>query len=78
MATPGSYGKPTADTELTPEFGWWQVTAPSGEQGTLNPDKHQVTEHEDWTISVHPSIDFKEWPTHKWHGWLKKGVWTSV
>lgn len=34
---------------------------------------HQVTEHEDGTITVSPSILIREW-----HGFLERGVWRKV
>lgn len=38
---------------------------------------HTVTEHEDGTITVHPSILFHPRPdgSHGWHGWLRQGIW---
>jgi hypothetical protein len=74
----GTYGR--ASRDFVKEFGaagerfmWWQVTAPDGSGVILNPAIHTVTEHEDGTITVHPSI-----VTPTWHGWLDRGVWRSV
>jgi len=79
MSKPGAFGRlgPEAVGDCS-ALGWWQVTAPSGERGSLNPAKHTVVEHEDGTITVAPSIDFSDWPGEKWHGWLRRGVWESV
>lgn len=79
MDKPGAYGRITADiVKAHPRQGQWQVTCPDGSQCSLNPDVHTVTEHEDGTISVHPSIDLSDLPWNGWHGWLKKGVFESV
>ena len=62
---------------------WFAIT-PNGEFGCLS--KHQVTEHEDGTITVGPSIlvhphQFKDGDEVKsspgWHGFLERGVWRS-
>ena len=74
VSAPGSYGRSTAlfrDRETSQN--WWQITAPDGSGCTLNPSVHSVTEHEDGTITVHPSI-----VTSTWHGWLERGVWRSA
>ena len=74
VSDPGSYGRSTAlfrGSETSQN--WWQVTAPDGSGCTLNPSIHTVTEHEDGTITVHPSI-----VTSTWHGWLERGVWRSA
>jgi hypothetical protein len=52
---------------------WWQLIAPDGSQCCLDPSVHTITEHQDGTISVLPSI-----VTDSWHGWLSHGLWTSV
>ncbi len=74
------YGK------LTHDGGWfWYCFVPSDAPGDDwcmmgNLSKHTVTEHEDKTITVSPSILIggqgrKGTP---WHGYLIKGVWTEV
>ena len=43
-------------------------------------ENHEVTEHEDGTISVSPSILVQEEfgvHTVSWHGFLEHGVWRS-
>lgn len=32
-----------------------------------------ITEHDDSTITAHPSVDCQSDPV--WHGWLRHGVW---
>jgi hypothetical protein len=42
---------------------------------------HQVTEHEDGTITVSESILIMGWDDAgevKWHGYLERGVWRRV
>jgi hypothetical protein len=74
VSAPGSYGRSTAlFCGRETSQNWWQVTAPDGSGCTLNPSVHAVTEHEDGTITVHPSI-----VTSTWHGWLERGVWRSA
>jgi hypothetical protein len=62
---------------------WWCIT-PNGEVGTLG--KHEITEHEDGTITVSPSIliyphsyldngEIKDSPG--WHGFLERGMWRT-
>jgi hypothetical protein len=75
MRAPGSYGRATRDFvklhgEVGRRFTWWDVRAPDGSSCILNPSIHKVVEHEDGTITVHPSI-----VTDTWHGWLENGVW---
>jgi hypothetical protein len=66
----GEYGK---DAE-----GVWRCVAPKetedgfGFQGNLA--KHSVTEHEDGTITVSPSILISRGDM-SWHGYLERGVW---
>jgi hypothetical protein len=79
---PGAYGKPhprmlerlpahlrQADSRML----FWEVTAPDGSSIILNPAIHEVTEYENGTITVYPSI-----VTPSWHGWLECGTWRSV
>jgi hypothetical protein len=39
--------------------------------------KHKVTEHEDGTITVSPSIVAKN-RDREWHGFLEKGIWREA
>lgn len=62
---PGDYAKRGAR--------WW-VCLPTGQLGLLD-DGWTVTEHDDRTVTVSPSIhDAPE----GWHGFLKAGVWVGV
>lgn len=77
---------PRADGELwllegdygfDPRAGRWYACAPGGLLGDLS--NHTVTEHEDSTISVSPSILITSHDasgeTIQWHGYLVRGVW---
>ena len=61
-----------------PEVGW-MVYLPGCGAGVLS--QHSVTEHEDGTITVHPSIlmtgHAKGTATQK-HGFLERGVWRDA
>jgi hypothetical protein len=45
--------------------------------GRLGPD-HTVTEHEDGTITVSPSILDERPGCGTYHGWLERGVWRDA
>jgi hypothetical protein len=66
---PGDYGR---------FDGVWYAMCPQGRTvynlgllGALS--GHEVTEHDDGTLTVSPSI-----VADGWHGWLERGVWRSV
>ena len=62
---PGDYG--------TCEDHWYCMT-PNGHLGRLA--GHQVTSHDDGTITVSPSILISTTGNVQlWHGFLKRGVW---
>lgn len=68
----GEWPQP-GDYWLYPDDGWCGVT-PDGQMTRLC--KHTVTEHEDQTISVQPSILVGSGPGRPtWHGYLERGVW---
>lgn len=75
-AKPGDYWRAPfgPDGELE-----WIVCCPNGKVGSIR--KHEVTEHEDGTITVSPSI-LLDWPhltaPERWHGYLERGVWREV
>lgn len=85
---PGDYGR----VEVTGQ-GWrWFVCLPNGVQGVLDP-AHVVTENDDGTISVSPSVENHgrmivggpfatggpiSDPSSYWHGHLVDGVWVSL
>lgn len=65
---PGDYGK-------HPVSGEWMGNAPGMGLGGLR--MHEVTEHEDGTITVSPSILIDD-GRRTWHGYLERGVWRRV
>jgi hypothetical protein len=80
-------GRRLPDTDQNPAFregdyckvrGVWHVRPPSSHMGSIA--KHEVTEHEDGTITVSPSIllDVPGDPSAGWHGFLERGVWREV
>lgn len=66
----GEYGK-------SPD-GKWYCRVPVPGFGTGGLGKHQVTEHEDGTITVSPSILCTGHFDKQWHGYLERGVWREV
>lgn len=67
----GEYGKE--------KDGTWYARPPGCHAGTLV--NHEVTEHEDGTITVSPSILITWGDTdgkHQWHGYLERGIWREV
>lgn len=71
---PGAYW-PGREVEGRRE--WW-IVDPTGNIGRLGAG-HAVTEHEDGTITVSPSIlSTKADHGHDWHGYLERGVWREV
>lgn len=67
----GEYG-------IDPRDKRWYCSAPGKHFGCL--DGHEVTEHDDGTITVSPSILITTTRGGKkielYHGFLKQGVWT--
>lgn len=63
VANPGEYCQ---------HEGVWYACTPNGLLANLS--GHTVTEHEDGTISVDPSILCKR-AELVWHGHLKNGIW---
>lgn len=75
----GDYGRVLRDGGCV-----WMVCTPSGHIGDLT--AHEVTEHEDGTITVEPSIAVSggqtvrargEEPCPTWHGYLRAGEWSK-
>lgn len=64
------------------DYGLWDglwYCSPPGERrlwclgnGTSH---HKVTEHEDRTITVTPSILISTYDVGTWHGFLERGIW---
>ena len=75
---PASYGRATNPLVTGRSVGWWTVTAPNGDSCSLDPSVHQITEHEDGTITVTPSIDMSRIKPGCWHGFLVAGKFTGV
>lgn len=65
LLNPGEYGKW--------KDGTWYGCAPDG--SGCNLCGHAVTEHEDGTIAVSPSIGIGTSPNYDWHGYLEHGIW---
>jgi len=68
----GEYGKVL---ELE---GVWMCRVPATGFGSGTLGNHQVTEHEDGTITVSPSILSYGHDGKQWHGYLERGVWREV
>lgn len=68
----GSWKKVPEDSPAYRVGRRWIITAPDGSKGSLTADSHTVTEHEDGTITVEPSLVMPS----GWHGWLRRGRFT--
>lgn len=69
----GEYGR-------DPRTGVWFCCTPGGHLGNLG--GHTITEHEDGTITVSPSILISVTDRHGkkqelWHGYLERGAWRT-
>jgi len=65
----GDYGKDL--------LGVWFARPPGGMLGSL--EEHSITEYEDGTITVAPSILIEaSATTPQWHGYLVHGVWSKA
>lgn len=85
---PGDYVRvaPTAMADGSPlpsnwaesmKAPYWMCCSPNGHVANLG--NHEVTEHEDGTITVKPSIVlFGPGGKECWHGMLEKGVYTTL
>lgn len=56
--------------------GDWAIHPPGAHYGTISAKVHTITEHEDGTITVVPSILYHG--PHGWHGYLERGQWRTV
>lgn len=55
----------------------WYAMTPDGRLGNLS--AHNVTEHEDGTVTVSPSILVTGGDSPgSWHGFLERGIWREV
>lgn len=68
MTEPGDYGQD--------KDGVWFCRPPRIGFPGGNLRNHQVTEHEDGTITVRPSILVMK-GSETWHGWLTRGDWSE-
>ena len=73
LSIAGVYGRVISERFRDTPVCWWHVCCPDGSGCSLNPKVHTVTEHEDGTITVTPSI-----VTSTWHGWLTCGEFVHV
>lgn len=67
MLAEGEYGKG--------KDGIWYGRPPGSHMGNFQ--GHQVTEHEDGTITISPSILITG-ERGQWHGFLERGIWRQV
>lgn len=67
---PGEYGRWDQDN------GNWYAHCPGSDDLTANLTSHTITEHEDGTITVSPSILCGDGKV-EWHGYLERGVWRA-
>lgn len=70
IPNPGEYGRDMA--------GQWYCVPPTEPELIGNLSRHSVTEHEDGSITVSPSILITHWSGRRWHGYLEHGVWREV
>jgi hypothetical protein len=61
------------------EKGEWWAWAPCKGASPAKITLHQVTEHDDGTITASPSI-LMNFGAHgvTWHGYLERGIWREV
>ena len=67
----GSYMKVAHDKHGCGSKPWWFIVDPRGDVGRI--ETHTVTEHEDGSVTVSPSI--APYEAGGWHGYLEHGVW---
>jgi hypothetical protein len=74
--TPGSIAKVPEDAAMYRIGARWIVNF--GTVGTIR-DKHTVTEHDDGSVSVEPSLVMPSFDDEHpgFHGWLRHGVMTG-
>jgi len=86
---PGDYGA----LDVGDGGKWWYACLPNWGEGNPmahhgvgiggTPGGHTVTEHEDGTITVSPSILWNQahmpsYPETWWHGFLERGIWREA
>jgi len=56
----------------------WLLCVPTGVHGTINNRVWSITEHDDGTITVSPSIKVVcHVEAYNWHGYLEEGIWQT-
>lgn len=79
---PGEYSKHiTTDQYGNNKKVVWFCIPPKSGIGCGSLSNHQITEHEDGTITVLPSILIYNKPNKSdsgWHGYLEHGIWREV
>lgn len=58
--------------------GVWWCGVPKAGMGIGNLQLHTITEHEDGTITAHPSLLVSAGNGRQWHGYLERGVFREV
>ena len=58
--------------------GVWYGRLPCDENLHCNLQAHDIIEHEDGMITVHPSILVTTWDGKRWHGYLRNGEWERL
>jgi hypothetical protein len=58
--------------------GTWMCGLPAPGFGIGSLTKHTITEHDDGTITVSPSILVDTGDGRRWHGYLERGVWRAL
>jgi hypothetical protein len=75
-AEPGAYLLTHDRDDGTPNL-WFKD--PAGHVGRISGAKHTITEEDDGTITVSPSILATQADHgHDWHGYLEHGTWRTV
>lgn len=82
--TPGRRVYPDTDGNLTLAAGdygcngggRWFVRPPGCHTGAI--PHHKVEEHEDKTVTVEPSIAYRDGRGTAWHGYLRRGKWVTA
>lgn len=70
FTAPGEYGKTAG--------GLWLAAVPTEPLMVGSLASHDITEHDDGTITVSPSILIDDMRGRQWHGYLERGVWREV
>jgi hypothetical protein len=67
------------DRGVAPGHRTLWIKDPAGHVGRLLDSVHTITEHDDGTVTVSPSIlATTASHGHDWHGYLERGVWREA